>query len=472
MNLKYLSILSYSAISKFSFNGIRAFLVLFLINQLGLKEEYAYQIYAGAIALVYIVPIVVGWAVDKGLDLMFLLTLSVIAMLSGCFALLIESDMFLSLSLFVLADGIKRSTLPLLLSRISQSGGLRNARFIMQHAISNLGSMLGVICCSMVGEKIGWQFAFIMAGLSEIFIFQSMIRYLQWRGFRDLIVKTIRKASMKLGVVLMVVPASALLLNYLYFLQLGTVIAFLVSLIFGYRITQNMRVTKTHIAFIVYMMFFQILFMSMYGQGFSSLVIFCDKLVDKQIFGIELPTTFFQIIDPMFTLGLGVMLSLSSSKIRGYSESYTKRLYAAGFITLSLGFSILAYGCMARETLVHPLYLVVAIGCFVVASLFVVPAGKAMITELSPDKSQGVFFGIWMLSMAVGEILSGKISKLTDFSEYRHLGTDLIGQHYLSFFLFLSVIAASGYFILNIGHRFLLKDNQKTKEEPLLIIGG
>src|SRR5436305_11968771 len=76
---------------RFSYYGMRALLVLYLVNALGYKRADALEMYGVYTMLVYLTPIIGGWIADRFLGLRLTAVIGGTVMMLGHFAMAVPS---------------------------------------------------------------------------------------------------------------------------------------------------------------------------------------------------------------------------------------------------------------------------------------------------------------------------------------------------------------------------------------------
>src|SRR5690606_7282838 len=92
---------------RFSFYGMRALLVLYMVNDLLYSDNVAFGIYAAYGALVYATPVIGGMIADKLLGYRKSIMLGAVLMAVGHFALAVEHPVFFygALALLIVGNG-------------------------------------------------------------------------------------------------------------------------------------------------------------------------------------------------------------------------------------------------------------------------------------------------------------------------------------------------------------------------------
>ncbi len=167
---------------RFSYYGMRALLVLFLVSAMGIggwewaREDalFLYAIYTG---LVYITPIFGGLIADKITGFRVAILIGALLMTLGHASMAFETEttFYIGLGLLILGNGLFKPNIS------SVVGGLykgneekKDAAYTIFYMGINAGAFLGILLCGYVGEKAGWSYGF---GLAGIFMLFGMIMY-------------------------------------------------------------------------------------------------------------------------------------------------------------------------------------------------------------------------------------------------------------------------------------------------------
>lgn len=170
---------------RFSYYGMRALLVLFLVS--GLQEggwawerEDALQLYGIYTGLVYVTPIFGGLIADKVLGYRRAVLLGALLMTLGHGAMAFETKPFfyLGLTLLILGNGFFKPNISSIVGGLYAKGSdKRDAAYTIFYMGINAGAFLGILLCGYIGEKVGWSWGF---GLAGIFMFFGMLQF--WFG--------------------------------------------------------------------------------------------------------------------------------------------------------------------------------------------------------------------------------------------------------------------------------------------------
>jgi POT family proton-dependent oligopeptide transporter len=170
--------------------------------------------------------------------------------------------------------------------------------------------------------------------------------------------------------------------------------------------------TALIISSIVYWMFFL--------QIFFSANLFVERLVDRNWFGMHIPTTDFYALEAVFVILLGPAFAWSWSTLNLLKRNpppFIKFILAIalaglGFLTLSVS----TYFPSAAN-LVNPFWIVLSYLFITMGELLLSPIGLSAVTTLSPRHLTGMMMGIWFVALGFGGQFAGWLAKLSNIPE-------------------------------------------------------
>src|SRR6056300_939688 len=173
---------------RMSYYGMRALLVLYMTGAvtgfnpgLGWSQLEAQAIYGIYVGMVYFMVIPGGWLADNLLGHQKAVMLGAIIIMLGHFTLAIPIDQtfFLGLTLVVLGTGLLKGNISTIVGQLYKPGDVRrDAGYTIFYMSINIGSFLGFLICSYLGEKIGWHWGFGAAGIGMFF---GVLQYFYFR---------------------------------------------------------------------------------------------------------------------------------------------------------------------------------------------------------------------------------------------------------------------------------------------------
>src|SRR6056300_755710 len=169
---------------RFSYYGMRALLVLYLVEEissenpgLGWSSEEAGNLYGWYTMLVYITPIIGGIIADKLLGFRKAITAGAILMSLGHFALAFEPmpAFYLGLGLLIVGNGFFKPNISSIVGQLYPDGSSKkDSGYTIFYQGINVGAFLGSILCGYLAENMGWHYGF---GLAGVFMVIGMIQF-------------------------------------------------------------------------------------------------------------------------------------------------------------------------------------------------------------------------------------------------------------------------------------------------------
>jgi len=177
---------------RMSYYGMRALLVLYMVAAvtgdengfnpgLGLGPEAANAIYGIYVGLVYFMVIPGGWLADNVLGHQKAVLIGAIIIALGHFTLAVPLDQtfFLGLILVVIGTGLLKGNISTIVGQLYKPGDSRiQSGYTIFYMSINIGSTLGFLICSYLGEKIGWHYGFGAAGIGMFF---GVLQYIYFK---------------------------------------------------------------------------------------------------------------------------------------------------------------------------------------------------------------------------------------------------------------------------------------------------
>jgi len=150
------------------------------------------------------------------------------------------------------------------------------------------------------------------------------------------------------------------------------------------------------------------------------------KVIAKKENEIEIPATWFLILNSLFIIALAPIFS------KWWESKFNPSLagkYAIGLFLLGIGFAFLAFGAKeipqgAKTASVSFLWLILAYLFHTMGELCVQPVGLSYVSKLVPARMIAFMFGVWYLALAIGNktsgVMGGKINQITEEYSLAH----------------------------------------------------
>jgi POT family proton-dependent oligopeptide transporter len=433
---------------RLSYYGMRALLVLFMVDQverggMGLTDEIATAIYGLYTAAAYLGTLPGGWIADRLLGSQRAIWYGGILIATGHFVLGIpnQTTFFLGLILVVLGTGLLKPNISAVVGDLYPEGGARrDAGFSIFYMGINLGGFLGPLVCSYLGEKINWHYGFTAAGVGMLFgliQFYFTGHYLGDAG-RHPPQKSAAPAR-DWSIIGLTLVALALLFVFAYggwirlnpvliadwtswFIVAVALLYFAWTLLFaGLTPAERGRVIVIGVLFIAAAMFW-----AGFEQAGSSLNLFAERSTMRTTwlprltaptswFQFEVPAGWFQSINAILIIIFAPVFAALWVALarRNIAPSLITKM-AWGLLLLALGFLVIALGAKRALAVgaVWPTWLITMYLVHTWGELCLSPVGLSAVTKLSPPRLVGQMMGVWFLGASLGNLLAGRLAGL------------------------------------------------------------
>jgi len=419
---------------RFSFYGMKALLLAYMVTQLSYEEPKGYAILGAYAALVYTMPMFGGMLADKLLGYQRAIIFGGLLMAAGHLVLAIPQDwsFFAGMALIICGNGFFKPNISSIVGQLYDDNDPRkDSAFSIFYMGINIGAALGGALCGWIAHY-SWHYGF---GLAGIFMIIGLIVFMAGKkslGGKGLAPDPVRlKKPLVAGISaewctyllsLLAVPLVIFLLRayaIMDYIMLPLGILSLCYLLFvSFRLEREGR---NRLLAATVMILFSVVFWAFYEQNSGALNLFAMRNVDMRLFGHELPAlsvnnflppAWVILLSPVFAW-LWVWLS------RRRLEPGTPLKFALSFLLVGAGFLVFFAGTrMSAGSGLIPLSLFAAGYFFIICGeLCISPIGLSMITKLSPGRMVGMMMGIWFLASALGEFLASKIGALMSVPE-------------------------------------------------------
>jgi len=424
---------------RFSYYGMRALLVLYLVNAVGYAREDALQIYAIYTGLVYLTPILGGYLADRYLGLRKAILIGGITMMLGHFAMAVPSLLHLALGLLIIGNGFFKPNISTLLGSLyREHDPRRDGGFTIFYMGINLGAFFSPLIAGTLGEKIGWHWGFMSAGVGMAIGVAVFLRGQHRLGVAGLRAGQDRLAASDwvhvLAISAAAIPAVLLAIETWQWAggwwtalpllaKFGTgigvcAIAGAAPRFFARRDAEAKPLTAQEwrsMLVIGLIAVFVILFWMGFEQAGGTMNLFADKQTDRLLFGWEMPTSYFQAVNPLAIIALAPLFAMAWTRLdRSRYALSDPAKQGSGMIVLGLGFVVMALAQERADAvgLVGPQWLLFAYLLHTIGELMLSPIGLSMVTKLAPARLGAMMMGLWFTSSAIANYLAGILEAL------------------------------------------------------------
>jgi POT family proton-dependent oligopeptide transporter len=358
---------------RFSYYGMRAFLILYMVHVLGFDDRQAGSVYGTYTASVWAAAILGGIIADRWLGQYKSVLIGGIIIALGHFTLAFHPLPFFytGLGLIVIGTGLLKPNVSGIVGSLYDTDDQRrDAGFSIFYMGINLGAALGPFVAGYFAQRVDWHLGFACAGIGMTL---GLIQYVAGR-------KHLQPAIERLAAQRRAAPVAQ---------------AASAPTSRGFTREEWKRLAAMAVFFV-----FAAIFWGAYEQAGSTLNLFGDRFSRTSILGFNFPSSWFQTVQAIFVILLAPIFAWLWTRL-GRHEPSTPAKFAFGlfFTGLSFLFLLPAAGYIQNSTLpvrVSPFWL---IGCYFLQEL-----GELC---LSPVKIVGMMLGVWFMADAVGSKVAG-----------------------------------------------------------------
>jgi POT family proton-dependent oligopeptide transporter len=374
---------------RFSYYGMRAILVLYLITQtnvensgLGWTNGEALALYGWYTMLVYVASIPGGWIADKFIGQKKSVLYGGILLVMGHSILAIEEmwAFYSGLGLIVAGVGLLKPNISTMVGGLYKQGDIRRDKgFTIFYIGINIGAFLSSIIVGYIGEVHGWHYGFGLAGIGMAL---GLIQYLFGQKHLKTVGNFLGESENEEEKEIMQTPLTKI---------------------------EKDRMIVLFISFLLV-----IVFWGAFEQAGGLMNIYAKENTNRMLMGWEIPASWFQSLNAMFIIFLGTSIALywANRKLKGkLSTSLFKMI--VGLIIMGTGFFFMsAAASQFDNTGASAMYwLVLAYLFHTVGELCISPVALSYITKLAPLKYASLMMGIYFAMSGFGNKLAGLLGE-------------------------------------------------------------
>jgi POT family proton-dependent oligopeptide transporter len=425
---------------RFSYYGMRALLVLYLVHELGYQRADALQLYATYTGLVYISPLIGGYLADRYLGRRKAILIGGITMAFGHFAMAFEPLLHLALGLLIVGNGFFKPNIATLLGTYyREHDARRDPGFTFFYMGVNLGAFFSPLIAGTLGEKVGWHYGFASAGIGMCLGLAQFLFSGDRLGTQGLPAGKSRLDRKDwLHVLLISFATIPFVLGVLAawgfvgptwnglsgFGKLAVTVVVIAVLWFGANHLTGRKSSEAEpltrdewhrVIAILILGFFVVFFWMGFEQAGGTMNLFADQHTERQFLGWEIPASYFQAINPLGIFVMGPAFAAFWLRIdQSRFALPTPAKMALGLLLLGGGFVVMAFAQTHAEAIgkVGPEWLFFVYLLHTMGELCLSPVGLSMVTKLAPARVAALMMGIWYLANAAANYLAGILEEL------------------------------------------------------------
>ena len=371
---------------RFSYYGMRAILVLFLISEirggLAWDKADAYQLYAWYTMMVYVMSIPGGILADRYIGQKKAVMVGGLLLCAGHGIMAVPGvyTFYAALILIVLGVGALKPNISTMVGGLYPQGDQRrDSGFYIFYIGINVGALLASLIVGWVGEKIGWHYGFGLAGIGMALgqlVYLLGQKYLVGIGdapTRHTVAKTAEEVE-----------------------------------------AQNRpltRVEKDRVKVLFLSFFIVIVFWGAFEQAGGLMNVFTKEKIDRSVFGYQLPASIFQGLNAGFIMLFATLVAAFWASRR--ASSLFKMI--VGTMIMGSGFLLMVGASLQyHETGSASLWwLVGAYFLHTIGELCTSPVALSFITKLAPAKYASMMMGLYFAVTGLGNFVAGTLGELS-----------------------------------------------------------
>ncbi len=441
---------------RFSFYGMKALLIFYLTKYHLFSDDAGNLLIGSYAALVYAVPVIGGFIADKYLGFRKAIIFGGIMLVLGHLGMAYEGNaatksitgeitrdntalqvFYFSLALIILGVGFLKANISSLVGELYEKGDKRrDSGFTIFYMGINLGSVLATIICVWLGEKYGWSYGFGAAGVGMFFGLLTFVFGKNLFGNKgespvpEYLNKKIFGISHE-----WIIYALAFLSTFFFWqmVQNHDAVSWILKIAGGasflyityYAIYKLNGKAREQLIALTVLIIFTIVFWALFEQAYTSLNLFADRALDRNMFGVEFSAGQFLTFNGLFIVLLAPVFAWLWVKLGKYNPN-TAVKFSLALLFVGLGFGVLVLGInQSGAGKVAAIWLILTYLLHTCGELSLSPVGLSAVTKLSPAKIVGFMMGVWFLATASSEFIASVLANIASIDTSNGEANDL-----------------------------------------------
>jgi POT family proton-dependent oligopeptide transporter len=384
---------------RFSYYGMRALLVLYMVKLLLLPghadnvigfgalrylfesmsgplgvqpfSSHVYGLYTG---LVYLTPVFGGMLADRLLGQHRTILLGAAMMAIGHFMMAFEPLFLIALTMLILGNGAFKPNMSAQVGGLYAPGDPRRDRaYSIFYVGINLGAFLAPLVCGTLGEELGWHYGFTAAG----------------------------------------VGMTIALAIYLYAMPTLPPDELHKAMAAGIENKPLDRNERRGILALIALFVPTTLFWATYEQQGNTIVLWADDYTDRTINLIlwhgEIPITWFQAFNPflIFVFTPFIIALWAWQARRGREPSTVTKMSIGCFGVTLANLIMVAAAWQAAGDEASWLWLLAYFVVITLGELYLSPIGLSLVSKVAPARMVSMLMGLWLATSFTGNLIAG-----------------------------------------------------------------
>ncbi len=385
---------------RFSYYGMRALLVLYMVKYLlqpdraesviGLGalrsiyesmlgplgvQPFSSHIYGLYTGLVYLTPVLGGILADRVLGQHRTVLIGAVLMALGHFLMAFEALFLIALTTLIIGSGAFKPNITAQVGGLYAPGDPRRDRaYSIFYVGVNLGAFLAPLVCGTLGEEVGWHYGFTAAGIGMTI---GLVTYLC--GMPSLPPDARRQAIATAG-----------------------------------RKAPLDRKERRSVLALIMLLVPTALFWATYEQSGNTISLWADDYTDRHIDLIvwkgEIPVTWFQAVNSLLIFAFTpALIGLWARQAERGSEPSAVIKMSLGCFGVALA-NLLMLGAVWQADGGANASWLWLLGYFIVLTLgelYLSPIGLSLVSKVAPARMVSMLMGLWLASSFIGNFMAG-----------------------------------------------------------------
>ena len=380
---------------RFSYYGMTALVVLFMVNQLLLPghvehiggfaafraaiesivgplstQALASQIFGLYSGFVYFTPLLGGIIADRWIGQRNAVVIGALSMSAGHIAMAFDQSFLLALLLLVIGSGFLKGNISAQVGALypPEHEGRRTRGFVIFSTGINIGAVSGPLLCGLLAQVYGWHYGF---GIAAIFMLLGLATYLS--GYRHLPARVERRKNEHAA-----------------------------------RLTSaERRIVAALVVVLVISIFESIA----YGQIFNVSSIWIQQHVALDLAGFRIPVPWFQAINSIFSICCVPLLFWiwRCQTSRGREPNELAKIGTGAWLAAASNLILVAAIFVSGAQLVNPIWPFFYSGGLGISFFYYWPTLLALVSRAAPAKLNSTLMGLAFMSLFIANTLVGWI---------------------------------------------------------------
>nr|WP_180954230.1 peptide MFS transporter [Bacillus sp. M6-12] len=423
---------------RFSYYGMRAILLYYMYYELskgglGIDQTTAASIMAIYGSLVYMSGIIGGWIADRLFGTTRTVFYGGILIMLGHIVLSFPGSvtaLFISMGLIVIGTGLLKPNVSSIVGDLySDEDTRRDSGFSIFYMGINLGGLLAPLIIGTVGQEYNFHLGFGLAavgmllGLIVFMVTKKKNLGLAGSHVPNPLTQEEKKRTFTIigigALAIIVLGAISISTGFLTidrFIFLISILGIVIPtlyFIFMYRSPKTTEVERSRLIAYIPLFIAAMMFWAIQEQGSIILATYADQRTDLHFAGMEIKSSWFQSLNPLFIVFLAPVFAWLWVKL-GNSQPSTPKKFSLGLFFAGLSFIVMIVPAYMNGTdsLVSPIWLVISFFLVVLGELCLSPVGLSATTKLAPAAFSAQTMSLWFLSNASAQAINAQIVKL------------------------------------------------------------